>query len=479
MRASRATRISEEGQNWSLDDLPNELLITIIQEAAVTAWPGSPLLPQRLLPFTLINHRWANLILQIPFFWTTISLRRNTEDLEATTALQLELSRGFPLELIYHIDSGLIQRVAHLIRPHLHRVTCLHLLRDTRDNAGTDPFFPHTDFTSLRQFKASWVPSNRIIDFLSHHEAFAPYAHLLAVDPIPSVNLTFRDNHLVSIYLPVSSMMTIRRAEDITTLKEVYIYRVNRSLEDRATVIEDQKTPLSWEELQLRDLPWPVMDGLLSRCVYLVSLSLSIGQSDVPALLKAIPRLGALQRIFLRVLHGASSKPGSRSGKDNYEETKIREVDLNLDPYPTSVGVMIDLLYPLLRMSPQLESFKLVGYRGKALDFTEIDKLSRLRRLKLYGCRYIGEQNRTRAKHILALPSLELVETTGSGDVLNSLGSSTASRLVYTLPLYVTRPAQDTIQVCEQDWPALRTLSLGNASTKVKLSISGMALRRL
>ena len=155
---------------------------------------------------------------------------------------------------------------------------------------------------------------------------------------------------------------------------------------------------------------------------------------------------------------------------------------IDVELHPNMPKREVSLLYPLLRMSPRLESLSLRGHYGRNIDFSAIDKLKHLRVLHLTLHDPAPEPDETCTRHILASPSLEMVHITGSSDYFTSLGSLTATWLS-RMVVYPFEPTSQTIRVSGRDWPSLETLNLwmeeGNAIKRVGHTISVMSLRQL
>ncbi|CAG7849129.1 SubName: Full=Uncharacterized protein {ECO:0000313/EMBL:CCA75980.1} [Serendipita indica DSM 11827] len=455
-------RVRDKDPRRSIERLPNEILIAIIQKAA---WVGYRGYHRELLVLTLVNHRWAQLILQTQSFWSRISLEENTEDLEAMTAVILELSGDCSLDLTYCAESDIIRKVAHLIQPHIHRVAHLQLLwqyHNPARNLTTDPFFPHTVFPSLREITTHYIPPESILLWFLHHKAWSPYNYVIEGDCF-YINLKVREESLVSFHSNMLSMAAVQRLEDIMTLQDVGIFGPYEASGDSSIIIEERRHLLGWEKLFISNFPWKGVRGILGRCTALVSLTLmNIDKTATPELVEILSRLIFLEDLSIDLYgHTALETSAISSGHDNYK-TRIRTINLSLTSDISNVEITGDILPLLLRMSPRLESLSLTRCRANKLDFAEIDKLKDLRKLQLDGCESTFEPNTTR--HILACPKLEMVWIAGSIDALNSLGSTSTSKLDYGPLMMESSPI---IEITGRDWPSLRSLSLHMNSVMV------------
>ncbi|CCA72502.1 hypothetical protein PIIN_06439 [Serendipita indica DSM 11827] len=451
----------------SIERLPNELLIVIIQKAA---WVGYPGYHRELLVLSLVNRRWAGLILRTQYFWNRVYLKDNIEDLEPMTAVILELSGDSPLELTYYAESDVIRKVAHLIRPHLHRITRLEVLQHYgQSDHGTDPFFPHTVFPSLRNILTQHIPPKSIVACLSHHEVLAPYKHLIEGDGF-FVELKVTEKNRVSFRSTVTSVANIQRLEDIPTLECVSIYGGYELSRDLSTAVKETRRHLGWKTLFISRFPWKRIRGILGRCTSLISLALmDIDQIAALELTQMIPRLTFLEDISIQFIEVPMSEtPVMPVGEDVSHETKIQTMHLRLRPGIPNMTITGDILHLLLRMSPRLESLSLSGYRVNKLDFIEIGKLKELRKIDLFDCESISEPNTTR--HMLACPKLETVRISGSIDALDSLASSSASELDYRLEMR----ASPRIEINGRDWPSLRSLRLFMDSTPIMCGLNSL-----
>ncbi|CCA76194.1 hypothetical protein PIIN_10187 [Serendipita indica DSM 11827] len=227
-------------------------------------------------------------------------------------------------------------------------------------------------------------------------------------------------------------------------------------------------------------MPWGIMQKLLSSCVSLVSLTVTIDWEGAQALISMIPRMIYLEYIAIQIglSRFSSLETIAISSGEKDTETKIRSIKLYLFSLVFRVEPPTRFLHSLFRMSPRLESLGIYEYHGKILDFTEIDRLEDLRNLSLKKCRFILDSNV--ARHILASPSLEVVNIEGSIDILNSLGSRTAIRLHYGHEIDELKPRMETITIRQQDWPSLQKLMMWtNAGPKIQHVISMTSLRQL
>ncbi|CCA76804.1 hypothetical protein PIIN_10790, partial [Serendipita indica DSM 11827] len=377
------------------------------------------------------------------------------------TAIILELSGDSPLELAYYAESDIIRKVAHLIQPHLHRVTHLKLLQyHGESDHGTDPFFPHTIFPSLQDISTQYISPKDIVACLSHHEVLAPYKHLIEGD-VFSVELKIKEKNLVSFQSTVISMENIQRLEDIPTLEGVSIFGDYEPSGDLSPPVKERQHKLGWKSLFISRFPWKRIQGILGRCTSLVSLSLmGIDETAALELAQMIPQLILLEEISVELDGDTALETPAISSGHGSDQTRIRTISLDLSRVVSNTEITGDILRLLLPISPRLEWLSLRGCRMNKLDFTEINKLKELRTLVLSIWGSTLEPKTTRL--MLACPKLEMVQISGPTNALNSLGSSSARELDYEFAAMESSPI---IKITGQDWPSLRSLTLSMDST--------------
>lgn len=293
-------------------DLPAELWVMIFEHIVHPQHVSES--HRFLLDLTLVCQSWAHLILHTPSFWVDIRIEEGMEDLEATVEMLLILSRDCLLSLYHVFGSQCVHQVAHLLRPHLHRVDSLTLLPPT-GLATTDALIPHLIFTQLRALQFPRIATQIMAKFLSNHFPFSHWAAMIDDPNLPTrinnpdlpTSLISDGEQLTEIDLPVVTESTLRQLGRMNSLRRVSIGEGPMS--PIHWKLHGEDVTLGWTSLHSFDIPWSVTSRFVRGCTEtLVSLLVSIDCTITPALISTLSAISNLLSLAVELRWNCDTK---------------------------------------------------------------------------------------------------------------------------------------------------------------------------
>ncbi|CAG7851506.1 SubName: Full=Uncharacterized protein {ECO:0000313/EMBL:CCA70116.1} [Serendipita indica DSM 11827] len=447
--ATREANNAWEAAKPSINRLPSEILMRIFH--AGRGLVGEQQFHGFLLNAINVCQQWMSILVENAVFWTTVIVDDKMEDLEATIATVLVLSKNLPLNLDYKRGSYSINLVAPLIRPHLHRIRRL-MVAEGECRSNEDVFIPNCVFVALQDVQINSTIINAQ-EFLLIQPKLAQYASLAKDTGL--VHLIVDETRLKDVELWYFHLSQLQRLDNLEGVKRVTLAWPNAVSSDWT----ENRTPLKWSSFSAYGMEWKIVRNIIQRCTnYVVELDMEINVHDTEKFLRSLEALIRLETLSVSLIEARGSlRPFKQPGVLARPLPMLRTIRLRLNTMLTLAEDTISICDAFIRRGCYIHHLYIAGFPNYMVSSQSLKGLDHLRSLKLSDSKIQIDDPQPLEFPLLGTLGIECPIST-----LWLFNNPSVRRLQFSIDADEWSPSHNLplLILSDEQWPNLKSLSI-------------------